>query len=208
MTNEDMLRARVAELEKTLSEVQYRREPFEDPSHYAERRPWHSPHCYEKSGSHRDHRLCTCGLTDMRAKVFDVEKTIAAEVAKVDASWRQRVQLRANIMDGPNGPECWCGEPSSYQSGECAHHGGAQLREYETRKKLADDLRSLSETWIRQEFGTEAATTYRAVLGGPPRPSLRWCDICSKNVITDGNGDCRESPLCGGTYDARPSRSR
>lgn len=65
----DEARAEVERLRAEMGRVQYQRRPFERPDHFAERRPWHSPHCYERSGAHRDESLCTCGLTALRAQV-------------------------------------------------------------------------------------------------------------------------------------------
>jgi hypothetical protein len=37
--------------------------------------PWHSDHCYHKSGAHRDPNLCTCGLTKALRLLQNKEKT-------------------------------------------------------------------------------------------------------------------------------------
>jgi len=46
--------------------------------------------------------------------------------AAVDAL--QDARLGVCRMDGPNGPECWCGSPSTYESGECEYHGAQAQR--------------------------------------------------------------------------------
>lgn len=47
-------------------------------------------------------------------------------------------------MDGPEGPECWCGKPSSYSSGECEYHGTQVLRAQ--RCEIAERERDLAVT--------------------------------------------------------------
>lgn len=53
-------------------------------------------------------------------------------------------RLGACRMDGAEGPECWCGKPSSYSSGECEYHGTQALRAQ--RCETAERERDLAVT--------------------------------------------------------------
>jgi len=67
-----------------------------------------------------------------------VAKCMGTEIARaetlVDCTLEAAVKLGWSLalagacqMDAPDGPRCWCGRPSEYQSGECAYHGRESL---------------------------------------------------------------------------------
>lgn len=65
---------------------------------------------------------------------------LEAELAAFDAEWKERIVLRANVMDGPDGPECWCGRPSSTESGTCGICAKSELQRYHEMRDARQSL--------------------------------------------------------------------
>ena len=67
----------------------------------------------------------------LRAQLDELRDQLLGQQLRYERLQRGFVHLTDGkcVMDAPDGPTCWCGEPSAHESGACAGHGKKPLLE-------------------------------------------------------------------------------